>query len=106
MRSDSKEEKDVRERFMDGEKVEHLPFSSGLGKGTVGNSGSGSCCSLHRSGVGKSNVLNARRRKGVPTPWRAVWTKVMGGEGLLDLGRRRRVRCERRDDEETASKKD
>ncbi len=48
------------------------PGSSGLGKATVGKSGSGSACSVTRAGAGKPARSKAARRTSLPTPCIAV----------------------------------
>ncbi|CAM5516425.1 hypothetical protein SGRIM128S_07293 [Streptomyces griseomycini] len=48
------------------------PGSSGLGNATVGNSGSGSACSVTRSGAGKPARAKAASRTSLPTPCIAV----------------------------------
>lgn len=52
------------------------PGSSGLGKATVGKSGSGSACSVTGTGAGNPARAKAAASGAAPTPCSAVWTVV------------------------------
>ena len=69
------------------------PFSSGLGKGTVGKSGSGSACSGTTTGSAKPASTMHRRRSVPPTPCSGVYTTRSAarssGRRCPDLGHQR-----------------
>ena len=62
-----------------------IPFSSGLGKRTVGKSGSGICCSFTAMKGGSPNMANALVTNGLLTPCIEVLTNLTGVFALSDL---------------------
>src|SRR5690606_14739247 len=65
------------------------PGSSGLGKATVGKSGSGSACAETSIGAGNPAAAAAARTVAAPTPWSEVWTQVTsrGPSGTREAAR-------------------